>query len=220
MLVSSRSYDEYVAMFALTEADLSGSVLDCSAGAASFVTLARAKGTTAYALDPVYASPRDQLATAVREDLDRGSGIAEQHADRFVWDWYGSREARDRMRRAAGARFLAAITSCPQWFVAGELPRLPLRDGAVDLTLCSHLLFTWADQLGAEWHRAAVVELVRVSRREVRIFPTVMQGRGEPVPFLPELLSALGEAGLVAVERPVPYRFQLTGNRMLVVSRG
>src|SRR4051794_20520427 len=117
MLVSSRAYDEYVAMFALTAADLAGTVLDCSAGAASFVTVARANGTTAYAVDPAYALPPDELARAVRDDLARGTSIALQHPDRFVWDWFGSVEARDRMRKRAGAQFVTALATSRGWLV-------------------------------------------------------------------------------------------------------
>jgi SAM-dependent methyltransferase len=206
-------------MFDLDAVDLSGTVLDCSAGAASFVTVARSNGTAAYAVDPAYALRREELATAVREDLRRGTTIAQQHPDRFVWDWFGSPEARDQMRRAAGARFLAALATSPGWLVAGELPRLPFRAGSFDLVLCSHLVFTWADVLGLDWHLAALAELVRVSRRQVRIFPTVMQGRGDVVPFWAELMSALDQQGIVTEQRPVSYRFQVTGDRMLVLSR-
>jgi len=206
-------------MFSLTDADMAGTVLDCSAGAASFVTVARANGTSAYAVDPAYALSREVLAGAVREDLARGSAIAVQHPDRFVWDWFGSVEAREQMRRRAGAQFVSALATSAGWLVAGELPRLPFRDGSFDLVLCSHLLFTWADVLGLEWHRAAVTELARVSRGEVRVFPTVMQGRGDAAPFWGELMTTLDAQGLDAEERPVSYRFQVTGDRMLVVSR-
>src|SRR5437764_505872 len=141
-------------MFALTADDMSGTVLDCSAGAASFVTVARANGTTAFAVDPAYALSREELARAVREDQDRGSRIAEEHSDRFDWSWFGGREERQRMRRGAGARFLTMLATEPGWLVAGELPRLPFRDRSADLVLCSHLLFTWADVLGLDWHLA------------------------------------------------------------------
>jgi len=206
-------------MFSLTADDMTGTVLDCSAGAASFVTVARANGTSAYAVDPAYALSREALAAAVRDDLARGSAIALQHPDRFVWDWFGSLEARERMRRRAGAQFVTALATSAGWLVAGELPRLPFRDNSFDLVVSSHLLFTWADVLGLEWHRAAVTELARVSRGEARIFPTVMQGRGDAVPFWAELMAALDERGLDAEERRVPYRFQVTGDRMLVVTR-
>ncbi|HET6815710.1 MAG TPA: hypothetical protein VFH66_00580 [Mycobacteriales bacterium] len=181
--------------------------------------MARANGTRAFAVDPAYAMSRDQLVTAVREDMRRGASIAEQHADRFTWEWYGSREARDQMRRGAAARFLTSLAAAPGWLVAAELPRLPFRERSFDLVLCSHLIFTWADQLGFDWHLAALLELVRVSGREVRVFPTVLQGRGDVVPFWSELMNALEKAGIAAEERPVPYRFQVTGDRMLVLNR-
>src|SRR5437764_5368495 len=128
MLVTSRSFDEYGAMFELSPDDMSGTVLDCSAGAANFVAVARSRGVRAVGIDPAYALPRIDLAAAVREDLGRGSAIAFAHPDRFVWDWFGSPESRDAMRRAAAAQFLSDITTHPHHHLAAELPRLPLRD--------------------------------------------------------------------------------------------
>lgn len=62
-LVSARSFDEYRAMFALTDADLRGRVLDCPGGGASFTAAARARGADAFAVDPIYASrPRELVA--------------------------------------------------------------------------------------------------------------------------------------------------------------
>ena len=217
MLVTSRGYDEYVAMFSLGPGELAGRVLDCSAGAAGFVAEAAAKGTRAVAVDPAYSMSRADLADAARADLERGGGIVEQFPDRFVWDWYGSRERRDVMRRQAVVRFAADIATSPGRYVAGALPRLPFRDRSFDLVVCSHLLFTWADLLGLEWHRAAVLELTRVGR-EVRIFPVVVQGAGAAVPFWDELMAALAAAGVATQVRGVDYRFQVTGDQMLVAS--
>jgi SAM-dependent methyltransferase len=218
VLVTSRSYDEYVAMFDLGPGDLAGSVLDCCAGAADFVARVRQQGGHAVAVDPVYARPPGELADAARADLDRGAAIADGFPDRFVWDWYGTRERRDTLRRSAVARFLADRSTSPAAYVAGALPRLPFTDAAFDLLVCSHLLFTWADTLGLAWHRAALVEMTRVAR-QVRVFPTVLQGAGEPVPFWDELMADLGEAGVTSAVRQVGYRLQRTGDRMLVVSR-
>jgi len=217
VLVSSRSYDEYLAMFDLQPQDLSGSVLDCSAGAASFVTVAAQRGCRAIAVDPAYALSRDQLSVAVRDDLSSGSAIAHAHPDRFVWDWFGGPEQRDRLRKAAGARFLADLATARGRYVAGELPRLPFRDGSFDLVVSSHLLFTWSDVLGLDWHLGAIRELCRVAAGEVRIYPTVVQGAGEPVPFWDELAARLTADGLRHEQRPVGYRFQVTADRMLVV---
>jgi hypothetical protein len=216
--VTSRSFDEYVAMFDLDPSGLPASILDCSGGVAGFTAEAGRLGASAVAVDPAYALTRDDLARLGREDLERGSAIADQYPDRFTFDWYGDPQRRLDLRKNALAQFLMDLVANPGRYVAGQLPQLPLRDGAFELAVCSHLLFTWADQLGLEWHRAALLELARVAR-EVRVFPTVVQGAGDPVPFWDELMRDVIEAGLTTERRRVPYAFQVGANTMLVLTR-
>ena len=216
MLVTSRSFDEYVAMFDLDPVVLSGSILDCSAGVAGFTAEAAHRGARAVAVDPAYALPRAELAQLGNADLGRGSAIADQYPDRFTFAWYGGPERRLSLRNRALAQFLLDLATQPARYVAGQLPQLPFRDGSFDLAVCSHLLFTWADQLGLDWHRAALLELARVAT-EVRVFPTVMQGPGDPVPFWDRLMTDLAQAGLRSELRQVPYEFQVGADRMLVV---
>lgn len=217
VLVTSRSYDEYVAMFDLTPQDLAGSILDCSAGVAGFAAAAGARGTAVVAVDPAYGLAREDLARLGREDLERGTAITGDHPDRFTFAWYGAPERRVHMRNRALAQFLLDVVTHPTRYVAGQLPQLPFRDRSFDLAVCSHLLFTWADQLGLEWHVAALAELSRVAR-EVRVFPTVVQGAGEPVPFWDDLMSELSRSGLRIERRRVPYEFQVGADTMLVLT--
>lgn len=49
------------------------------------------------------------------------------------------------------------------------------------------------------------------------MFPLVVQGSGDPVPFLDALRAGLHADGLRTHLRPVPYRFQRGAERMLVV---
>jgi hypothetical protein len=86
--------------------------------------------------------------------------------------------------------------------------------------LCSHLLFTWANLLNADWHRQALAELTRVARYEVRVYPTVVQGTGRPVAFLGDLRAGLHAAGYRTRLREVPYRFQRDAHQMLVITPG
>lgn len=217
MFVSSRSAAEYRAMFDLAPGDLTGSVLDCSAGGSSFT--AETEGWVV-AVDPAYALGRREVVERVRAGLGEGVRIIDENSDRFEWDWYGSPGRRAEMRRAAAERFVADLQERPERYVAGALPDLPLCSGGVDLVLCSHLLFTWADQLGEEWHRRALAELVRVARREVRVFPVVVQGTGEPVAFLDGLRDELHALGHHTELRDVPYRFQRGGDQMLHIGVG
>jgi hypothetical protein len=215
VLVTSRSYAEYEAMFDLSE--LPDSVLDCCAGGAGFTAEAAARGVDAVAVDPAYELAAAELVDTVRRSLPAGSGIVDQHAGSFVWNWYGSPERRDELRLDAADRFLTDVAEVPDRYVPGSLPELPFPDQRFDLVLSSHLLFTWADKYDKDWHRAALNELIRVSRSEVRIFPLVKMGAGEPVEFLPSLLEELD--GVEAEIRKVPYEFQVGADEMLVLSR-
>ncbi|MFB6721461.1 class I SAM-dependent methyltransferase [Kribbella sp. NPDC056345] len=212
--MTSRSYAEYEAMFDLTE--LPASVLDCSAGGSSFTAEAAARGVDVVAVDPAYELTMPELVDTVRRSLPVGNDIVEEHEDKFVWHWYGAPERRDEMRLEAADRFLQDIGEAPDRYVAAGLPELPFEDGRFELALCSHLLFTWADTFDRDWHLAALRELIRVTSGEVRVFPLVLQGTGEPVPFLPEVLDEL--AGVRWEIRKVPYEFQAGADEMLVIT--
>jgi SAM-dependent methyltransferase len=191
-----------------------GAVLDCCAGGSSF---AAESGGLAVAVDPVYARGIRELEALVDAGLRDGGRIIGEHADRFEWGWYGDPVRRADLRRAAAELFLTDLRTRSGRYVAGALPNLPLAADSFDLVLCSHLLFTWSDQLDADWHRAAIAELIRVARGEVRIFPLVVQGTGAPVPFLDTLRCDLHAAGHRTSLREVPYRFQRGADRMLVI---
>ena len=216
MLLTARSFAEYEAMFDLDEQALDGRVLDCCAGASSFVAEHVARGGDGLAIDPVYASSGTDLASAISNGLGAGTQIIDQHPDAFEWGWYGTVERREAIRREAAAAFLVDVGHNPGRYLAAALPQLPLADQSVDLALCSHLLFTWSEHLGHQWHLAALREMLRVVRRETRVFPLVVQGTGAQVPFLADLLGQLrGEGHHVEVHR-VPYEFQRGADSMLV----
>jgi ubiquinone/menaquinone biosynthesis C-methylase UbiE len=206
MVITSRSAAEYQAMFDLP--DLTGtSVLDCCAGASSFAAETPAR---VVAVDPAYGQAG--LAADVAAGLRSVENIIAGNEEHFDWTWYGTREHRQELRTAAARLFLDDIQANPRRYVAGALPHLPFRDASFDLVLCSHLLFTWSDVFDVQWHRKALAEMLRVARREVRVFPLVVQATGEPVEFLEDLRNQFG-----AATRTVPYSFQVGANQMLVL---
>jgi hypothetical protein len=217
-LVSARSFEEYRAMFALTDDDLRGRLLDCPGGGASFTAAARARGARAVAADPVYASPPQALVDRLDAELARGSAWATANAERYVWDFYGSPAEHARLRAGSARVFAADLLGAPGCYVAATLPHLPVPDGAFDLVLSSHLLFTYADRLSPAFHVAALRELARVGQ-EVRIYPLVDQA-GRALPQL--LATVLGEvraAGSSAELVDVGYEFQRGARSMLRVRR-
>jgi len=57
--------------------------------------------------------------------------------------------------------FSRDLIAHPARYVPASLPGLPLPGGRFDLVLSSHFLFTYADLLDLEFHRAALRELHR-----------------------------------------------------------
>ncbi|MEE1752727.1 methyltransferase domain-containing protein [Streptomyces sp. SP18CS02] len=217
MLVSARSFDEYRAMFALSDDDLALRVLDCPGGAASFVAEAGSRGTDAVAVDPQYGPGRKLLGTLALREIEHKHAYVADNAARFVWDWFGSPERFTRLRARAARAFTADIAARPDRYVAGALPRLPFADRSFDLVLSSHLLFSYGAQLSEEFHLSALIELVRVARREVRLYPVVLHADDRRYAPLGRLRSALDALGVSSRLNRVDYAFQPGGDQVLIL---
>lgn len=94
-------------------------------------------------------------------------------------------------------------------------PCLPFHDREFDLCLCSHLLFTYSEQLSADFHEKAILEMCRVAG-EVRIFP-LLDMSGKLSPHLHPVCECLRRHGYAWDTVRVDYEFQRGGNRMLCV---
>jgi len=97
-----------------------------------------------------------------------------------------------------------------------ELPSLPFENNAFDLALCSHLLFTYSEQLSACFHIEAVLEMCRVAK-EVRIFP-ILEMDGQPSRHVPAVCEALDGKGVHCSIETVEYEFQRDANKMLRIA--
>jgi SAM-dependent methyltransferase len=205
-------------MFALTDDDLRGDILDCPGGGASFTARAAAiDGVRALAVDPVYATPGAELARLVIAETERGSAHTAAGADRYVWDFFGDIAGHRALRQRSARLFADDLLANPQRYVPGALPSLPFADGSFDLVLCSHLLFTYGDRLDLEFHRLALLELHRLARAEVRVFPLLDQAGRALDALVDRLRADLAAAGVATVIRQVEYEFQRGGNQMLVL---
>lgn len=216
VLVSARSLAEYRAMFALSDATLRRRLLDCPGGAASLTAEVNAARGDATACDPAYAyTSADELAEHAQAETDRGNRYVRAHPEQYRWSFFTDPDDHQRSRSAAVTRFTADRRAHPQRYVPGQLPSLPFIDNAFDLTLSSHLLFSYADRLDLSFHRNGILELMRVTRNELRIFPLVAMG-AVSYPHLGQLLGQLADHGITTQVTDVDYEFQAGGNQMLV----
>ena len=215
-----RSFDEYVRMFALTNVDLSGRILGCGDGPASFNVEATPRGTRVISCDPLYRFDAAQIRQRIDETAAEVLEQARRNAHEFAWnDVIPDVEALKRVRMAAMTAFLDDYEQGRREgrYVDAGLPSLPFADGSFDLALSSHFLFLYSQQHDAAFHVEGMRELCRVAR-EVRVFPLLALG-GQPSPHVGAAREALAAEGWhTSIER-VPYEFQRGGNEMLRVRR-
>lgn len=213
-----RSFDEYVAMFALSEEDLEKKLLGCGDGPASFNSDMTRRGRRVISVDPIYCCTVDELKKRIDETFDKVLAQTRKNKEAFVWDRISSVEELGRVRMAAMNAFLEDYPAGLQEkrYVAARLPALPFADHAFDLALCSHFLFLYSDHLSEHFHLQSIQELCRLAP-EVRIFPLLELG-GTKSRHLESVTASLKKAGfIVSIER-VDYEFQKGGNELLKIT--
>jgi hypothetical protein len=137
-----RSFDEYVAMFALSGVDLQKRILGCGDGPASFNALLTRHGGAGRVLsvDPLYRFSPEDIRRRISETYADVMEQTRENKHEFIWTTIKSVDELGRMRTAAMEEFLADY---PQGlaqgrYVEGELPHLPFADNEYDLALCSN----------------------------------------------------------------------------------
>jgi hypothetical protein len=173
VVLLGRTLEEYRRFFGLDLEALRGkAILDVGAGVSSFTAEARAMGLDVMAFDKIYASPAEQIRHRCEDDLEE---VAREIGRKAVykWNFYKTPEGMREFRARAYRAFLKDFAEQPKHYVAGELPRTRFADQQFDLTLVSYLLFVYEEQLSYKFHKETLLELLRITRGEIRIYPTV-----------------------------------------------
>jgi hypothetical protein len=210
-----RNFDEYVAMFALSQSDLRRRTLGCGDGPAAFNAVSNRTGGGVVSVDPLYEFSAEQIRERIEATYPQVLAETEANRDEFVWTKIKSVEELGLLRMRAMEEFLedypAGIRE--HRYVSGELPALPFMDKAYDLALCSHLLFLYSEQFDLVFHIKSIQDLCRVAD-EVRIFPVLEMG-SRPSRHLGAVMSWLKRENYKAELVSVDYEFQKGGNQML-----
>jgi hypothetical protein len=204
-----RSLQEYRLFFALSDDDLAQRILGCGDGPASV------NAEPYVSVDPMYVFSGAEIESRVRETYDDIVSQVKKNVDRYLWNHFPDPDAQGQARLAAMTRFLQDYETGRNEgrYVAGSLPTLPFADGEFDLSLCSHLLFLYSEQLSLDFH-IAMIEQLRVAR-EVRVFP-LFDLACQRSAHLDPVLQALRARGYVCELVRVPHEFQKGANEMLI----
>ncbi|GJL53307.1 MAG: SAM-dependent methyltransferase [Nitrospirales bacterium] len=211
-----RSLEEYQAMFDLSPNDLSKRILGVGDGPASFNAEMTELGHAVLSVDPLYAFTGQEIERRFYEVVD---GIMEQvqgTPDDWVWTYHHSPHDLRHNRVTALQTFLADYDRGKGQgrYLIGALPELsPSVASDFDLALCSHLLFLYSAQFDAQFHEAALLNMLRVAA-EVRVFP-LLTLRGKRSEYVEPIMRRLQRDGYAVGIQQVDYELQRGGNEML-----
>jgi SAM-dependent methyltransferase len=220
VVLLGRTLDEYARYFGLDLNVLSGqAVLDIASGVSSFCAEANERGIAVTAFDLIYEFDPGQIRAQCEPDLD--FVVAEiGKVKAYKWDFYKSPAGMRAYREVAYKKFLADYAAHRERYVAGRLPKLPFPDGHFDLALASYLLFVYEEQppFNYEFHKQSLLEIMRVTRREARIYPLV-NFRAERCSFVDRIKADPELRHLQFAEVKTDFEFLAGSNYYLQIRR-
>ncbi len=218
VVLLGRTFEEYRRYFLLEPDDLIGKrVLDVAGGVSSFCAEANQLGIRVTSFDPIYSLPPAKIRDRSEPDLESVYRVIGS-VPTYRWDYYKNPEYMRELRKRASTIFLEDYKTHPERYVAGELPRLSFADKEFDLTLVSYFLFAYQDQLGYEFHRESILEVMRVTRGEARIYPTVTF-EAQPSEYIPMLQADPALERFAFTEIKTDFEFLVNSNSYLKVKR-
>jgi SAM-dependent methyltransferase len=218
VVLLGRTFEEYRRYFLLNPDRLVGkSLLDVAGGVSSFCAEGNEFGIKVTAFDPIYFLSSEKIREQSEPDLES----VYQSIGRvptYRWAFYKNPEYMRALRERASAIFFLDYKIHPERYVAGKLPRLPFADAEFDLALVSYLLFAYQDRFDYEFHRDSILEIMRVTRGEARIYPTVTFD-AQPSEYLSVLRSDPVLRQFALTEIKTDFEFLLNSNSFLRVTR-
>ena len=214
-----RNGKDYLHMFNLFGMHDGKSYIDCASGPSSFNVYMTARRKKVVSVDPLYHKDRQEIEEKINSSFD---SLIEQVARKqhlFKWEMYRSVEHLSELRREAMNQFINDFEAgrSEGRYVAGSLPDLEFKDHQFDIALCSHFLFLYSAHFSIEFHKKAILEMMRVAK-ECRIYP-LYDLSGNPSPYLREIVKWLKNEGFHTQIFNVPYEFQKGANQCLIIRK-
>jgi hypothetical protein len=219
VVLLGRTLEEYRQFFGLELEQLRGKrVLDVASGVSSFSAEANALGIHTTACDPIYALEADVIEGRCIHDLDlvtaRIAGTTT-----YKWDFYGDPLRLRGFRERAYTGFLRDYRQKPPGrYIPGAFPSLPFETDSHDVALVSYLLFAYQEQFDYDFHKRSILELMRVTREEARLYPVVTFEAVQST-YIPQLAADPDLSHLLFDEVPTRFEFLISSNRYLRVRR-
>jgi hypothetical protein len=213
-----RNLKEYQNMFLLSDQDLQSKILGCGDGPSSFNFEATTQNLKIISIDPIYQFTKDEIQQRIDETSSVVSEQLKQNQNDFIWKNIKSVDELVDIRLTAMDDFINDYENGKKEnrYIHTELPKLSFENDSFDLVLSSHFLFLYSEHFDLQFHIDSILEMCRVSKKEVRIFP-LLNLKNEKSEHLEPILKILNDRGLETKIITTNYEFQKGANEMLTI---
>lgn len=218
IVLIGRTFDEYFRMFDLGSLHLKEEkILDAASGVSSFCAEANEKGYDVSGADRIYDLSAHIIENKCIEDLEMVIKKLSEISDIYRWDYFKDINALKKNREAAYKKFLKDYTTASgSRYFNSEFPSSAFSAKSFTISLASHFLFMYTDILDYEFHIHTISELLRITTKEIRIFPLVNLA-GERSVYVDRFLNDRRFTNYKKAITKVDYEFVRNGIEMLSI---
>ena len=211
-----RNLEEYQNMFLLSNQDLQFKILGCGDGPSSFNFEATQQNANITSIDPIYQFTKDEIQQRIDETSSVVSKQLKQNQNDFVWKNIKSVDELIDIRLTAMNNFIKDYDNGKKEkrYIHQELPKLSFENDSFDLVLSSHFLFLYSEHFDLQFHIDSILEMCRVSKDEVKIFP-LLDLKNKKSEYLEPILEVLKRKGFETKIIKTDYEFQKGANELL-----
>lgn len=211
-----RNLEEYQNMFQLSKEDLQSKILGCGDGPSSFNFEVTKLNGGITSIDPIYQFTKEEIQKRIDETSSVVSKQLKQNQNDYVWKSIKNVDELINIRLTAMSNFIKDYNNGKnkKRYIHQELPKLSFKNNSFDLVLCSHFLFLYSEHFDLQFHIDSILEMCRVSKKEVKIFP-LLDLKNQKSQYLEPILEILKEKGFETKIIKTNYEFQKGANELL-----
>ncbi|MCP3660398.1 MAG: hypothetical protein GY830_08885 [Bacteroidetes bacterium] len=218
IILVGRRFEEYNQMFNLCELDLEKEkILDMGAGISSFGVEANKIGYNIISSDKIYSLDVKKLEKKCKVDLDIICSKLENVKNQYIWKFFANIEKLKNYRNKTYELFIKDFKYNEYGkYITETLPLTTFKDNTFSVSLVSHLLFMYDNHLDYEFHKQSILELMRITSKEIRIFPLVNL-EYKISSFVEKILNDPDIKAKEIIIKKSHYEFVKGGNELMVI---
>ena len=208
------SFEDYLQMYGLTEADFKKTILDFPGLLSDFNAIATQKGAKIQSASPLFKKNEQEMKVYADIFLEENIEELTSHPDRLLEDGNdGASHVIDSWKTVV-AHFQKdyATGVANKRYLPVDLKQLPFQTHQFELALCSHLLFQ--PEFTLDVSPIHLLQMLCNFAQEVRLYPLLDQA-GNIMEDLGPLMLALQQKNYGVEVREVTYQHRKGGNAML-----